>query len=91
MPKINPEENEYTFLSAPIAITEKFIYIQMDNSEEEENENNNQHYYRISKENNEGLKKIMLNDFVGILTIQNRKYIGFSPLSLFLEVTDEKA
>jgi len=33
----------------------------------------------------------MLNDFVGILTIQNRKYIGFSPLSLFLEVTDEKA
>ena len=89
--KDNPEENEYTFLSAPIAITEKFIYIQMDNSEEEENENNNQHYYRISKENNEGLKKIMLNDFVGILTIQNRKYIGFSPLSLFLEVTDEKA
>ena len=48
-------------------------------------------YYRVPKEINEGLKKITINDFVGILTIQEKKYIGFSPISLFLDVTNDEA
>ena len=81
-------EEDYEFRAAPFAITEECIFIKQ---EAKENEEKPDWYYRVPKEINEGLKKITINDFVGILTIQEKKYIGFSPISLFLDVTNDEA
>lgn len=81
-------EEDYEFRAAPFAITEECIFIKQ---EAKENEEKPDWYYRVPKEINEGLKKITINDFVGILTIQEKRYIGFSPISLFLDVTNDKA
>lgn len=59
-------EEDYEFRAAPFAITEECIFIKQ---EAKENEEKPDWYYRVPKEINEGLKKITINDFVGILTI----------------------
>lgn len=81
-------EEDYEFRATPFAITEECIFIKQ---ETKENEEKPDWYYRVPKEINESLKKITINDFVGILTIQEKRYIGFSPISLFLDVTNDEA
>ena len=81
-------EEDYQFLAAPFAITKECIFVKQKN---ENNEEKSDRYYCIRKEINEGLQKITIDDFVGILNIQEKTYIGFSPISLFLDITDEKA
>lgn len=81
-------EEDYEFRAVPFAITKECIFIKQ---ETENNEEMPDRYYCIRKEINEGLNKITINDFVGILTTQEKIYIGFSPISLFLDVTNNEA
>lgn len=81
-------EEDYEFRAVPFAITEKSIFVKLETEEYEEKPDR---YYCILKEINEGLRKITINDFVGILTTHKKRYVGFSPISLFLDVTDDEA
>lgn len=82
------EREDYIFLSAPIAITKNYIFVKQEIGEKEAEITC---YYQVPKEINEGLNKISINDFVGILTTNNRKYVGFSPISLYLDITNDEA
>lgn len=85
---VNNTNDEYTYMRATVAITPNDLFIKQ---EESENIDKMPLYYRIPKELNEGLKNVKLEDFIGILKMNNRIYIGIEPLLLYFDITDEEA
>lgn len=69
---------EYYFLPNIYAITQTHIYIPSENEGE---------YYKVPKSAHKGLENIHLTDNVGLLTMDEKTYIAFDELLLFIPTT----
>ena len=75
---VNPYETlEYEFTPNIYAITQSAIFIPTENEGE---------FYKVLKSAHEGLENIQLTDNVGTMTMNNKTYIVFDELLLFISI-----
>ena len=75
------EQYNYHLKPSLYAITQNHLYIQIGKSSR---------YYQIPSDVYDGLKNVKLNDLVGIMTMNDKEYIVFDELLLYIEINDEE-
>lgn len=79
MKTVKPFENyEYELRPGLYAITQTHLYILSENKGE---------YYKVPRDINEGIQKLKFGDNVGIMQMDNKTYLAFDELLLYIDTT----